>query len=192
MSSTERLALVVILALGLLVRILPVLSAAAAVGDGGLFHSMIDDLRSAHLAIPPTTSYNALEIPFVYPPLALLAAAAFGEASGASTLDLLRWMPLAISMLGLGAFAWLSWRLLPPVAALAATFVYALMPHAYDWVIAGGGVTRGLGLLFAMLAMAISADRTHASIRVPVASGVLLGLAALSHPQAAVFGSSAV
>ena len=74
---------------------------------------MIDDLRSAHLAIPPTTSYNELEIPFVYPPLALLAAAAFGEASGASTLDLLRWMPLAISVLGLGAFAWLSWRLLP-------------------------------------------------------------------------------
>ena len=35
MSSTERLALVVILVLGLLVRILPVLSAAAAVGDGG-------------------------------------------------------------------------------------------------------------------------------------------------------------
>lgn len=188
MSSTERLALVVILALGLLVRILPVLSAAAAVGDGGLFHSMIDDLRSAQLVIPRTTGYNELEIPFVYPPLALLAAAALGEATGGSTLDLLRWMPLAISVLGVGAFAWLSWRLLPPPAALAATFVYALMPHAYDWVIAGGGITRGLGLLFALLAMAVSVDRARTSMLVPVASGVLLGLAALSHPQAAVFG----
>jgi 4-amino-4-deoxy-L-arabinose transferase-like glycosyltransferase len=187
-SSSERLALIVILVLGLLVRILPVLSAAAAVGDGGLFHSMIDDLRSAHLAIPATTSYNELGIPFVYPPLALLGAAALGEATGASTLDVLRWMPLAISVLGVGAFAWLSWRLLPSIAALAATFVYALMPHAYDWVIAGGGITRGLGLLFALLAIAVSVDHRRASRLVSVAAGILLGLAALSHPQAAVFG----
>jgi 4-amino-4-deoxy-L-arabinose transferase-like glycosyltransferase len=97
-------------------------------------------------------------------------------------------MPLAISVLGVGAFAWLSWRLLPSIAALAATFVYALMPHAYDWVIAGGGITRGLGLLFALLAIAVSVDHRRASRLVPVAAGILLGLAALSHPQAAVFG----
>ena len=77
---------------------------------------------------------------------------------------------------------------LPPVAALAAAFTYALMPHAYDWVIAGGGVTRGVGLLFALLAMAIAADRARASRVMSVASGLLLGLSALSHPQAAVFG----
>ena len=103
-------------------------------------------------------------------------------------MDLLRWLPLVVSMLCLGAFAWLAWRLLPPVAALAATFMYALMPHAYDWVIAGGGITRGVGLLFALLAMAVAADRERASSLMSVASGLLLGLAALSHPQAAVFG----
>ncbi|MGH2445176.1 MAG: hypothetical protein ACRDGD_03965 [Candidatus Limnocylindria bacterium] len=188
MSSTERLALVVIVALGILVRTLPILAAPAAVGDGGLFHAMIEDLRSNALVIPPASSYNQLEIPFVYPPLAPLGTAALGEATGASTLDLLRWVPFAISVLGVGAFAWLAWRLLPPAAALAAAFVYALMPHAYDWVIAGGGITRGLGLLFALLAMAVAADRARASFLYAIATGLLLGLAGLSHPQAAVFG----
>jgi hypothetical protein len=187
-STAERLALGVILALGLLVRLLPVLAAPAALGDGGLFHAMIDDVRAAGLTIPSATTYNALEIPLVYPPLAILATAALGEAGGVPTMDLLRWLPLMVSMLGLGAFAWLGWRLLPPVAALAATFMYALMPHAYDWVIAGGGITRGLGLLFALLAMAVAADRNSASSRASVATGLLLGVSALSHPQAAVFG----
>ena len=99
----------------------------------------------------------------MYPPLALLTAAVIGEVGGVATMDLLRWLPLVVSMLCLGAFAWLAWRLLPPVAALAATFMYALMPHAYDWVIAGGGITRGVGLLFALLAMAVAADRGRAS-----------------------------
>ena len=188
MSSTERLALGVIVGLGVLVRVLPVLSAAAAVGDGGLFHAMVEDIRAAGLAIPETTSYNRLDIPFVYPPLGLLVAAVLGEATGATTLDLLRWMPLIISVLGVAAFAWLAWRLLPRLSAAAATLVYALMPHAYDWVIAGGGLTRGLGLLFALLAMAVAADRSRGSPRAAVGVGLLLGLAALSHPQAAVFG----
>ena len=103
-------------------------------------------------------------------------------------MDLLRWIPLVVSMLCVGALGWLAWRILPPVAALAATFMYALMPHAYDWVIAGGGITRGVGLLFALVAMAVAADRRHSSSMASVATGLLLGLSALSHPQAAVFG----
>ena len=161
MSSTDRLAFGVIVALGLVVRLVPVLSAAAAVGDGGLFLSMIDDIRAAGLSIPSTTSYNELEIPFVYPPLALLSAAYVGQATGTETLDVLRWMPLVVSVLAIVAFGWLAWNVLPPIAAVAATFIYALMPHAYDWVIAGGGVTRGVGLLFALLAMAISEPIGH-------------------------------
>ena len=189
MSSIDRLTFGVIIALGLVVRIVPVLSAAGAVGDGGLFYSMIDDIRAAGMSVPPTTSYNELEIPFVYPPLALLSAAAIGQISGAETLDVLRWLPLLVSVLTVVAFAWLARAVLAPTAALAATFIYALMPHAYDWVIAGGGVTRGVGLLFALLAMAVAADRSRTSFRTAVVSGLMLGLAGLSHPQAAAFGA---
>ena len=95
----------------------------------------------------------------MYPPGAIWGAAALGEVTDASTLDLLRWLPLLLSIAGMAAFAWLAWRVLPPMAAVGATFAYALMPHAYDWVIAGGGLTRSLGLLAALVAMAIAAER---------------------------------
>src|SRR5688572_7499126 len=65
-SRAERFGLAVALALGVLVRLIPVLGAAGAVGDGGLIHSMVDDVRAASLAIPFETSYNSLDIPFVY------------------------------------------------------------------------------------------------------------------------------
>lgn len=187
MSTAERFGLAVALALGVLVRLLPILGAAGPVGDGGLILTMIDDLRAAGLAIPASTSYNGLDIPFVYPPAAMLAAAAIGEATGASTLELLRWLPLVLSIAGLGAFAWLAWRILPPITAIGATFAFALMPHAYDWVIAGGGLTRGAGLLFALLAMAV-ASRPGTWRWAPLAAGALLGAALLSHPQAAIAG----
>lgn len=187
MSTAERFGLFVAMALGVLVRLLPILGAAGPVGDGGLIHAMIEDLRASGLAIPAVTSYNDLDIPFVYPPAAMLGAAAIGEATGASTFELLRWVPLLLSIAGLAAFAWLAWRILPPIAAIGATFAFALMPHAYDWVIAGGGVTRGSGLLFALLAMAV-ASRPGTWRWAPVAAGLLLGAALLSHPQAAIAG----
>ena len=189
MSSAERFALGVALGIGVLVRLVPVLGAPGAVGDGGLIYAMIEDVRAAGLAIPVETSFNApLDIPFVYPPGAIWVAAALGEATGVSTLELLRWMPLVVSIAVLGALARLAWRVLPPMAAIGATSAYALMPHAYDWVIAGGGLTRGLGLLAALVAMAIAAGRPPRSRWAPALAGAALGIAVLTHPQAAVFG----
>jgi hypothetical protein len=188
MSQSERLALIVAVALGILVRVLPVAGAAAAVGDGGLFYAMVGDIRSAGLVLPHVSSYNGLDIPFVYPPLALWLGAFVGEITGSATMTVVAWMPVVVSIGTIFAFAWVAWRVLPPLASVGATFTYALMPHAYDWVIAGGGLTRGVGLLFALVAAAIAADRGNASSRSAAAAGLLLGLAALSHPQAAVFG----
>ena len=189
MSSAERFALIVALALGMLVRLMPVLGAAGAVGDGGFIYTMVDDIRASGMRLPETSSYNGLEIPFVYPPLALLLGAVIGETTGASTLDLLRWLPMLLSIAGLGAFAWLAGRVLPHVAAIGATFAYALMPHAYDWVIAGGGLTRGLGLLAALIAMGLAAGRDAGSLRTPALAGAAIGIAILSHPQAAIVGA---
>jgi hypothetical protein len=188
-SSAERFALFIAVGLGVLVRLLPVLGAAGAVGGGGLLFSMVDDVRAAGLTIPTETSYNALDIPFVYPPGALWVAAALGEVTGATTLDLLRWIPLVTSIAVLGAFAWLAWRVLPPVAAIGGVFAYALMPHAYDWVIAGGGLTRGAGLFAAIIAMALAAGREPVWRWAPALAGASLGVAFLMHPQAAIFGT---
>jgi hypothetical protein len=187
--ATERFGLAVAVLIGLLVRVVPVVTAATVVGDGGFIHALVDDVRAAGLGLPTAASYNDLGIPFVYPPIALWVTAFIGEVFGASTLDLLRWLPVAISSLTVVTFAWLAHRSLGGLSAVGATFAYALMPSAYGWLVAGGGLTRGLGLLFALLAAAMVARRApDASRWMAVVPGVLLGLSALTHPQAAVFG----
>jgi hypothetical protein len=189
-STADRRGLLAAVLVGILVRLLPIVWAGGVVGDGGLFHAMVEDIRAAGMTLPTTTTYNGLDIPFTYPPAGLLMAAGFGELSGAATLDLLRWLPLLLSVLCLVAVAWLAHRALPPTAAIGATLAYALMPSAYGWLVAGGGLTRGLGLLFAILAAGLvsSHGAEPPRLRVAIGAGLLIGLSGLSHPQAAVFG----
>ena len=63
------------------------------------------------------------------------------------------------------------------------------MPSAYGWLVAGGGLTRGLGLLFAILAAGLVARRGDGPppMRVAIGAGLMVGLSGLTHPQAAVF-----
>ncbi|MCV0404514.1 MAG: hypothetical protein K5924_12540 [Chloroflexi bacterium] len=183
-----RLALVAALVLGTALRAIPVLAAPLPLGDGGLFLAMIDDLRASGLTLAASTSYNGLDIPFLYPPAALMLAAGLGQLLGAATTDLLRFIPLIASVACLAAFMVLARRLLAPAAAAGAALAYAVMPHAFDWVIAGGGLTRGLGLLAALGAMAIAVHPAP-SIRRGGLIGALLGASALAHPQAVVLGA---
>lgn len=182
-----RLLTAVALGVGVLVRVIPVLSSPLPLGDGGLIAVLTNDIRSAGLVIPTATTYNELGIPFAYPPGALWLSAAITELLGASTLEALRWIPLVVGVACLVAFAAVARAMLPSVAAAGAVATYALMPHAFDWVIAGGGLTRGLGLLPALLAMWLTAGRAP-STRRAVAVGALLGASGLMHPQTPVFG----
>ena len=189
----ERFGIAVAILIGVLVRVAPIVGAGGVVGDGGLILALVDDIRGAGLGLPTTASYNDFGIPFVYPPLALWLAAAIGAVSGIETLGILTWMPMVVAVLVLVAFAWLSVRLLTPAAAVAATFAFALMPSAYGWLVAGGGLTRGSGLLFALLATAIVVGPRDVgpSARRAVLAGALLGLAGLAHPQGLLFGALA-
>jgi hypothetical protein len=186
----ERFGIAVAVALGVLVRAAPIVSAGGVVGDGGLILALVDDIRAAGMGLPTDASYNDLGIPFVYPPAALWLVAALGEMSGAATLDLLTWVPMVVSVLVLAAFAWLAMRVLPPAAAVGATLAFALMPSAYGWLVAAGGLTRGSGLLFALLAASVVAGQAAPSrpFRRAILAGAFLGVAGLCHPQAIVFG----
>ena len=184
-------ALLMALGVGIVVRLVPTLPGPLTTGDGGLIVVMVDDLRHAGFLIPEATTYNLAGIPFLYPPLALYGTAGLAQLFGLSSLDGVRIVAALMSVATLLAFAVLARRLLPPAAAVGAVFVYALMPHAYDPIVAGGGVTRGAGLLFALLALVVAAHPAGVSPRRAVALGVLLGLAALSHPQVALYAATA-
>ena len=184
----EPAILVALVSLGAVLRAHAVGGASFPLNDGGLLLSMSRDLLEAGSVIPSTATYNGAGIPFAYPPLGIYMLAA-GQSAGLPGTDLLRVVPAVISTLTI-PIAWLVFRQLLPdqLARVVATGAFALSTGAYEWTIMGGGLTRSLGLLLSLsaLASAIWAARLGRSASVVIAGGAL-GLTGLSHPQASVF-----
>lgn len=174
-------------AVGVVVRAAPVITASFPLHDGGLLFAMAGDLRSNGFALPAFTSYNGGGIPFAYPPLSLyLAAALSGLGIGLEVV--LQWVPLLLSAASIPLVYLVLRRLLSPAHGVAGAFAFALMPSSYTWLIVGGGLTRSLGLVLALVTV-------HEALRLVAgqprwrgaAAGVAGGLTALAHPYAAAF-----
>ena len=133
---------------------------------------MANDLRDNGFLPPDVTTYNTGDIPWVYPPLGIYLVALLGGG-----LDLFRILPAAWAIATLPAVWLLARALIGDRGALVALVAYGLAAPAYAGVIAGGGVTRGPGLLLAVLTM-------WAVVRGNVAgAGVLGGLTILLPPD---------
>jgi hypothetical protein len=174
-----RLVLLVIvlagLALAAWLRLAPIF-ADFAFGDGGLFWVMANDLRDNGFVPPDVTTYNTGDIPWVYPPIGIYLVALLGGG-----LDLFRFLPAAWAVATLPAFWLLAKALIGERGGLVALVAYGLAAPAYAGLIAGGGVTRGPGVLLALLTM-------WATVRGnAVGAGVFGGLTLLTHPIAASY-----
>lgn len=183
------LALAAAVALGLAVRAALVLSRDFPLNDGGLFYAMVEDLRRAGFRLPATTSYNGGAIPYGYSPLGFYLVAGLAELTGASVLSLLRYVPLAATCLTLPAFVLLARELVRDrVAVIAATLGFAVLPRSFTWLLMGGGLTRSLGFLFAILALhQLYLFYRRGRPGHAAAGGALAGLTALSHLGTAPF-----
>jgi hypothetical protein len=53
---------------GGLVRFMPALTTRFPINDGGMFYTMAQELRANGYALPATTAYNGLDLPYAYPP----------------------------------------------------------------------------------------------------------------------------
>lgn len=177
--------LIVAIALGAAVRLWHILPADFPLNDGGMFYAMVRDLQSNDFRLPASTSYNSFDIPFAYPPLPFYIAAFLDRLTPLSLLDVFRFLPLAYSVLTIAAFFLLAKHLLKSsIGVAAATIAFALLPRAFKWEIVGGGLTRSLGFLFAVLFLhQLYLSLQEGKRRHIVAAGLLLGLAALSHPE---------
>jgi hypothetical protein len=190
---TERLTilgpLLLAIGLGFAVRSARTLSADFPLNDGGLFYVMARDLQHAQYRIPALTTYNAAGIPFVYPPLGLFVAATLDALTPLSLLDIFRFLPLAGSTLTILAVYLLARSLLPTRAtAGTAAIAFALTPRGYTWLLMGGGITRSLGFLFALLALhQVHAMYSRHRPAATVAATLFSALAVLSHPESAPF-----
>jgi hypothetical protein len=150
---------------------------------------MASDLAGNGFVLPAFTTYNGEAIPFAYPPLGIYLTAAISAISGDDPVAVLRWLPALLSTASVvGVFLVAAEILRSRWRGFVAAAAFAVMPHSYLWLIGGGGVTRALGLLLALLALhqGVRMMRTN-QFRNVAATGILGGLTLLSHPQAAVF-----
>lgn len=179
--------------LGGIVRFFPGWVAGFPLNDGGMFLSMIWDLKQSQYVLPEFTSYNNLNIPFAYPPFGFYFARATSDLLGVPELILLRWIPPFIHTLSIIVFYFFVSKLLKSkhVAALASAF-YALTPGAYGWFVMGGGLTRSFGALFFLLTVYQTLQLFQLGRKKDIGLVILFGgLTVLSHPEAGIHAAAA-
>ena len=181
--------LAAIVVVGALLRFLPAATHDWPYRDGGLFFAMIGDILANGFVLPETTSYQGGVIPFAYPPLAFYLAAGLELFTGMERADVLRLLPPFVSVLCIPAMYLVAREAAPSTRhALLATTFYVALAGLTDVLIAGGGLTRAMGFLFALVA-AWQGFRMYATgrWRNVAATAIVAGLAVLSHPEAGVF-----
>jgi hypothetical protein len=188
-ASPFVVACVIAIALGCAVRARPVLLTDFPLNDGGLFFQMTEELQRAHYRLPMFTDYNALQIPFAYPPFGFYMAGLLSDVLSVDLMQVIRLLPLATTCATLVAFLLLARAMLPErTAVVAAVATFALVPRSFIWLVMGGGLTRAFGLLFTILALHQAYLLfTRRELRYAVSAGVFTGLTPMSHLGTAPF-----
>ncbi len=125
------------------------------INDGGLFYLMLRAVQENGLRLPAYVQYNGLQVPFAYPPLAFYIGAILSDLFRLDAVEILHWLPAAVSIGTLPAFYSLAKSILhSQFKAGLATLLFAFTPRTMTWQIMGGGLTRSFGLLFLLLALA--------------------------------------
>jgi len=188
-DETVKLILLAAFLFGGLFRFLSPWLAGFPVNDGGMFYVMMKDLQGNHYIPPMFTSYNYLNIPFAYPPLAFYIGAGISSLFNISLLDILRWLPAMINTFCVPAFYFLAKEILEDKFQSAiATLVFALIPHLNTWLSVGGGLTRSFGTLFLMVTILFTHRMFAKNDAKAVLGAIIFGsLTVLSHTESTVF-----
>jgi len=187
-SASGILTAVAIVA-GVVLRLAPVATVDFPLNDGGLFLQMIREVQGNGYALPSLSHYNGLAIPFAYPPLGFYVGALVSSMLRIDAIQVLHLVPPATAVLSLGAFALLARAAISaPAGAAVATLAFAAVPGSYVTMIMGGGLTRALGQLFAILALWAGLEFAHRARWLPWLGLVVFAAGAvLSHLEWGLF-----
>ncbi|MBE0672287.1 MAG: hypothetical protein IH588_17060 [Anaerolineales bacterium] len=169
---------------GIAVRVIPLLRVDFPLVDGGMFYSMIKDLRAANFSLPEFTTYNNAQIPFAYPLLAFYLAGILNATTNISILKILQWLPGVVTILNIPLFYYFSKQILKSEARAAlATLIFSLTPNSYWWNIVGGGLTRSLGALLFTATLVCTYQMYQHKTKAWVAAAIVSAAGSvLSHP----------
>ncbi|MBI5351613.1 MAG: glycosyltransferase family 39 protein [Chloroflexi bacterium] len=173
---------------GAVVRFVPAISNGFPLNDGGMFYTMIGDLKANHYILPQATSYNFSNIPFAYPPLGFYIGAVISGILPVSILQILLWLPALVNTLSILVFYKLAEQILPSrTTASLAVLVYALASRSFVWQVMGGGITRAFGVMFLLLMLwqcvQLFKEYSHKKLILTI---FFAACAVLSHPQTAL------
>ena len=188
-NEIGNLILLAALLFGTLFRFFPSWLAGFPINDGGMFYTMMKDLQASHFIPPVFTTYNNLNIPFAYPPLALYIGAGLDSLFNVSLIKLLQWLPALIYSLCVLFFYFFAHEVLEDkLKSTIATLIFTFTPHLNTWLSAGGGLTRSFGTLFMMLTV-MYAYRLFAKNNSKAILGVIIfgSLTVLSHTESTIF-----
>jgi len=179
-----------VLVVGVSVRINFVSGSSYPMNDGGFFFTMTEELIENGFRLPKFTSYNFSDIPFAYPPLAFYIVGIINKLSGISLLSLFRYFPLVISCLTIPAYYLLTGHFFKDkIYRLLTVYLFVTLPRSFEWFVMGGGITRSVGFLFAILAIyfiwnSLEEDKFGPNL---TWGAVFSGLTILSHPVTSLF-----
>ncbi|MGI8925531.1 MAG: hypothetical protein ACR2HN_02650, partial [Tepidiformaceae bacterium] len=154
-QRAARAALVAAVVLGVIVRAYHVLRWSFPLNDGGLFFAMVRDLQAADYRLPQVTTYNGEGITYGYSPFAFYVAGLVDDLTPLGLFDVFRLLPLLFTCGTLVVFVVLARRFhASPVALVSSIVAFAFIPRTFIWLLMGGGLTRSLGLVCALGALA--------------------------------------
>lgn len=182
------LLLIVAIIFGGFVRIYPATVVDFPLNDGGMFYSMTRDLINNSYLLPKFASYNALNIPFAYPPFGFYFTGFISEFLNINLIQLFHWLPPILAVLTIPVFFTLVKTVTSSkINAAMAALVFALVPRTYSWFIFGGGITRALYLIFYLLAVTFTFrlfSIKNNNYKVNLFLSILFnGLAVITHPE---------
>ena len=180
---------ILLLFIGVFIRFNFIRWADFPINDGGLFFTMIEDLQDSHYQLPWFTTYNAAQIPYMYPPLGFYLAGFLNNLTKLDLFDVLLILPFTLSILTIPAFYLLACEVLPNrLARIFAISAFIFIPDSFRWLIMGGGLTRSLGLCSALLALYfVLMLYKNANTKISLPAIFFCGLTVLSHPPTTLF-----
>jgi hypothetical protein len=178
-------------------RLYLVLSTDFPINDGGFFVAYIEATEQTFPGLPSTISYNGLDLPYAYPPAGFWLGALLAK-FGVGAVGVLHVLPGLMNAAWLGLLALLFLREgQSRMFAAGAVAVVAVAFRSYEWLVMGGGLTRGLGAVFFVLGL-VALGRTRGrepsplSMRTAVLAGLCVAGAVLSHLEWGILAAASV
>ncbi len=181
--------LIVAILIGGYIRLFQVLQAPLPLGDGGMFFSMTQDLIDNRFHLPAFISYNQLNVPNTYPPLAFYMAGFISVFARLNLINVFRIFPAIFSILSIPAFYLFAREIIRNESQLSiAVLIFALVPPSFNWLIKGGGIARSPAFLFSILALTFIYRLYTQKKRVNIIfASIFSALTLLIHPQITLF-----